>query len=450
MPDLLIALGGTGQHLALAVSRLVFLGALPEMELAVVDADDQQELSESLMTFGRTVEANYTSHPLINPKIYNPFDKMDIEDPQFQELMISANSSPAQRELFEVCFEEESARLKVNEGMYGRPSVGSTVFVLNKEKQMEPVFERAELATRIFITGSMVGGTGAGLIHQVIKTLATGASASTRKFGLIFLRWFGVPRDAVKQTINDATLDRNMRYGLDYFFKDTRPLLKASLLIGIPDNPPDDLTAPILLSAGNTTEKKHYVHLAAAYGIVKLPQIAVTEQTDGSIFAAAHDSDNPKRLYEEEWNGQKLHWYVNRGYYVKELLDYVCSPRFKEAMLDAFGLLGKPKNIGQGLYDAINYHDRKQRKTIVDEIVHTWALLSKQYRFSLSWFDEVLKEALPKKLHHPQYTNVRDNETEKVKDIQTCWAEPFVMGPEKLTGPEIARTFHRKIVDRFA
>jgi hypothetical protein len=295
----------------------------------------------------------------------------------------------------------------------------------------------------------MVGGTGAGLIHQLVKTLALGEARGTRKFGLIFLRWFGIPRDAVRQTINDGTLDRNMRYGLDYFFKDTRPLLKASLLIGLPDNAPDDTVGPIFLSPGNTSEKIHYFHLAAAYGIMKLPKIAVTEQTDGSIYAVAHDSESPTRMYDEVWADQKLHWYVNRGYFVKELLDYAGSPRFKEAILDAFGLLGKPKNIGQGLYDAINFHDRKQRKAVVDEVVHTWNQLSKQYKFSLNWIDEIL-DPLPPKLHHIRYTTVKDNEAEKVKELQTIWAKPFVMGQEKPSGPEIARTFHRMIVDSFA
>jgi hypothetical protein len=446
MPDLLIAVGGTGQHVALAVSRLVFLGVLPEMELAVVDADDTQELSTSLITFDNTIEGNYTKHPLIRgEKIYSPFDKTDQVDPEFHELFLTPNTPPLQQDMFNVCFDEVSEHIRVKDGMFGRPSVGATIFALNRDKEMDPVFERAELATRIFITGSMVGGTGAGLMHQMIKALA---QRNRQLYGLIFLRWFGVPRSATKQTINDGTLDRNMRYGLDYFFRDTRPFLKASLLIGLPENPPDKTVGALALEAGKTNEKKHYFHLNAAYAILRLPKIAVTEQTDGSIYAAAYDSEHQIRMYEEDWGGRTLSWYANRGQYVKELLDYASSQKFKAAILDAFGLLGKPKNIGQGLYDAINCYDRKQRKAVVEEVVHTWELLSRQYRFALSWLDEVLLP-LPEKLRHPTYTAIVDDDAKKVNVIQTVWAKPFVMGQELLKGPEIARAFHDLLVESF-
>lgn len=447
MPDLLIAVGGTGQHVALAVSRLVFLGVLPEMGLAVVDADDSQELSKSLVTFDNTTGGNYTKHPLNGAKIYSPFDKTDKEDPEFRELFLSLNTPPFQREIFDVCFDEASGQIPVKDGMFGRPSVGATIFALNRDKEMEPVFERAELATRIFITGSMVGGTGAGLIHQMIKTLET---KNRQIYGLIFLRWFSIPRSAVKQTINDSTLDRNMRYGLDYFFRDTRPLLKASLLIGLPENPPDKTVGAMALEAGKTDEKKHYFHLMAAYAILRLPKIAVTEQTDGSIYAATYDSEYRTRMYEEDWGGRPLSWYVNRGHYVKELLDYASSQKFKTEILDSFRrFIGKPEHIGQGLYDAISYYDKKQRNAVVDEIVHTWSLLSRQYRFSLSWLDEVL-DPLPEKLHHPMYTAIVGDEAKKVDKLRNIWAKPFVMGQELLKGPEIARAFHHLLVESFA
>jgi len=292
MADLLIAVGGTGQHVALAVSRLVFLGALPPMELVTIDADDSQELSVRLKTFGNTVEPDYTHHPLMNgEKIYHPFDKTVREDPEFEDLFMGSHLEPSHKDIFDVCFDEASAAIRVKDGMFGRPSVGATIFAHNKDTQLKAVFERVDLANDIFIAGSFVGGTGAGLIHQLVKKMH---GRGRRIYGLLFLRWFGVPRGAARSTINDSTQDRNMRYGLDYFFRDTRPLLKAALMIGLPDHPPDDgRVAPIMMEPGKTNEKMHYFHMVAAYGLISLKKISVTEQTDGSSYAAIYDSDHP-------------------------------------------------------------------------------------------------------------------------------------------------------------
>ena len=446
MPDLLIAVGGTGQHVALAASRLVFLGALPPMELAAIDADDSQELSISLKTFGNTIEADYTAHPLANGgKIYNPFDKAVREDPEFQDLFLNTYLDPPHKDVFEVCFDEVSAGIHVKDGMFGRPSVGATIFAHNKETQLKPVFERASLSNSIIVAGSIVGGTGAGLIHQLVKTIDRGH----RVYGVIFSRWFNVPRGVAKQTINDGTLDRNMRYGLDYFSRDTRPLLKATLLLGMPDHPPDDRVSPLTLEAGRTDEKKHYLHLMAAYGVLQLQKIAVMEQTDGSTYAALYDSDRVTQVYETEWHdGRSLAWYSNRGAFVKEILDYASSYRFRNEISESFGFMGNPKNIGQRLYDAISLYDKKQRKTKIDEIQRTFSRLSSQYHFSLSWLDELLNP-MPENLHRDRYTRVKNSDAAKAKELQAIWAKSWEEGVELPTPQEVAHHLHGLLVDSF-
>ncbi|RMG51878.1 MAG: hypothetical protein D6723_09810 [Acidobacteria bacterium] len=448
MSSLLIAVGGTGQHVALAASRLVFLGALPRMELAIIDSDDSSELASALRTFGGTIEPPYTEHPLINgDKIFSPFDKTEKRDPQFQELFLNSRTPDVEREIFELCFEDRSATLSIKDGMFGRPSVGATVFTYNKKQQLHPIFKAARQADPIFIAGSMVGGTGAGLIHQLVKAIHS-EEEGKRLYGLIFLRWFRVPPNIVGQTIDDGTLDRNMRYGLDYFFKDTRSLLKASLLIGVPDSPPADEVKPLMLEAGKTDEKKHYLHVIAAFGMHKLPNIAVTEQTEGSIYAAAFTS--AEKMYEESWREKPLHWFVNRARFVNEILKYASSPKFKAELSASFRFFGrKPENVGRGLYEAIAQYDKARRKTVIDEMAKTWSRLSEQYEFSLRWLDDVLGP-LPERLEHERYKRVRENETDRVKEIQTLWAKPLPAEIESPEPHEIAKQFHSALVREFA
>jgi len=445
MADLLIAIGGTGQHVALAVSRLVFLGVLPEIELAVIDADNAGELSELLKTFNETVVAERTNHPLLNGElIYPPFK--DVHgDPQFHRLFLSENPSRTEQEVFEVCVDASSASLSVKKGMFGRPAVGASIFASNREKMLKDVFRKAAQASRIFVAGSMVGGTGAGIIHQLVDALP---KSGKELFGLIFLQWFRIPGAEADQTVDDKTQERNMRYGLDYFFRETRKSLEDTLLIGQPP------TGTAIVA--NSKEIKHYFHLIAAYGILKLPENNEKQRVPGSISGAAFDSDNPGSMYEEDWGGQKLKWFVNRANFVKEILDYASSKKFQSEVNNVVspGLMGlvskgKPENIGKGLAEAIQRHPANQRKTIVDVMMQTWTLLSKQYKFSLDWLDDVIGP-LPDDSRDSRYKGVRDNNVVQiVTEIQNVWAKSLPEAETLPTPQELAATFHDLMVESY-
>jgi hypothetical protein len=310
------------------------------------------------------------------------------------------------------------------------------------------------MANKIFIAGSVVGGTG--IIHQLASTLNKNKATINKDiYGLIFLRWFRVPATAGDQTVDDGTLDRNMRYGLDYFFNDTRPYLKGALLIGQPDKPPSKEVEAVELEAGKHHEKKLYLHLAAAYGLSMLPKKAVTEQVNGSIYAASFE--NTLQMYEEPWGEagreKPLHWYVNRALFVKEIIDYAKTQAFKDEILNRFRkLLGfikeNPDVIGRGLYQAVEKYDAGQRQTKVNEIGKTWDLLSKQYDFSLNWLDEVLGP-LPEKFYSDRYKKIKGNRDAKLKEIQTIWAKSIPEAVESPSAPEIARKFHNMLMESF-
>jgi hypothetical protein len=45
---LFIGVGGTGQHVALAIARMIRLGALPPMKAYIIDGDDNGALAREL------------------------------------------------------------------------------------------------------------------------------------------------------------------------------------------------------------------------------------------------------------------------------------------------------------------------------------------------------------------------------------------------------------------
>lgn len=454
MANMLIAIGGTGQHTALAVSRLAFLGALPQMRLAVIDSEDSNELSLSLKTFGNTVTGDnkvgdYAEHPLINgDSIYPPFKKELLKDPKFKDLFLTQNAQAVETELFELTFDEQSADISVKEGMFGRPSVGATIFAQNKNTSLADVFKEANSTDveHLFVTGSMVGGTGAGIMHQLVKALPI----EKRTYGLVFLRWFDTAASGAAQTISKSTMERNMYYGLDYFFKDTRARLRAAMLLGIPDNPPPDWV-PLSVNTGDLGEKPHFLHLMAAYGILKLPQISVTQQLNGSVYAAAYEKR--EQMYDETWgpadNSKKLSWYVNRALIVKEFLDYVGSDHYVKQLKSSYRLAfgAKPNDVGLGLHSTLARYDSKERGARIQEVVQTWQALSQQYAFSLAWLDIVLGK-MDKLKYSPEYSSLESNEY-KVSRLQKIWEEALPEGQDNPTGPDLAREFHTKLVRSF-
>ena len=60
--DLVIAVGGGGQHIALALARLMRLGALSDAKAFVIDADSESRLAFRLRTLGHTLSSG-TAHP---------------------------------------------------------------------------------------------------------------------------------------------------------------------------------------------------------------------------------------------------------------------------------------------------------------------------------------------------------------------------------------------------
>lgn len=309
MSDLLIAVGGSGQHTALAVARLARIGALSAPRAFVIDAD-RSALAASLESFGGTVSAG-APHPFPGgATVVPPFD-IDRGTTQFRSLFVDTDH-PVEEELFEIFYDEEAGGsgatgrqgLDVGRGMFGNPSVGSAVFASSRNKIMKPLFEVARTANRIFVVGSFLGGTGAGIIHQLVKLVHREVDAKIRAnmFGSFLLRWFSLP-PVQGLTITPETLLASEGHGLQYFFKHTKYHLAASMLVGAPDDPgPCPLLALRPANPGNA-ETVNIFPLLAAYGLEMLPR--KTDQQQGNkTYALAHDDADPQGLWilRQEWN----------------------------------------------------------------------------------------------------------------------------------------------------
>ena len=81
--DLVIAVGGGGQHIALSIARLLRIGALSgPVEAFVIDADSDSRLATKLRYFGNTVNHG-SPHPLSGAQtIVPPFARDAMKEPR--------------------------------------------------------------------------------------------------------------------------------------------------------------------------------------------------------------------------------------------------------------------------------------------------------------------------------------------------------------------------------
>ena len=312
--DLVIAVGGGGQHIALAIARLLRLEGLADpIEAFVIDADSDSRLAQKVRTFGNTVTPQ-CPHPLAGAQtIVPPFARDTMHETQFRKIFIDDRAAPLEREMFELFYDEESGGVDggigpaggvdIGKGMFANPSVGSAVFASSKEGAMDPLFGLARTAARIFVVGSFLGGTGAGIMHQLIKLVRETVGPAKPIYGSFLLRWFDLPPTA-GQTVDTATLLASMGHGLEYFYRYTKHLLDASMLVGVPDNPPPQVKA--VPAAPDNDETVSLYPLLAAWSLVMLPDKTDTQaRAAHRTYGLTHDDNDPIWALRRSWNSPR-------------------------------------------------------------------------------------------------------------------------------------------------
>ncbi|MFO0653160.1 MAG: hypothetical protein U0326_43475 [Polyangiales bacterium] len=312
--DLVIAVGGGGQHIALAIARLLRLEGLSDpIETFIIDADSDSRLAQKVRTFGNTVSP-VTPHPLEGAQtIVPPFARDTMKETQFRKIFIDDRADPLEREIFELFYDEESGGVDggtgpaggvdIGKGMFANPSVGSAVFASSKAGAMDPLFGRARTAARIFVVGSFLGGTGAGITHQLIKLVREAVGPAKPIYGAFLLRWFDLP-PTTGQTVDTATLLASMGHGLEYFYRYTKHLLDASMLVGTPDNPPPQIKAAP--AANDNDETVSVYPLLAAWSLVMLPDKTDTQaRAAHRTYGLTHDDNDPIWPLRRPWNSPR-------------------------------------------------------------------------------------------------------------------------------------------------
>ncbi|MCB9762454.1 MAG: hypothetical protein H6739_21835 [Alphaproteobacteria bacterium] len=440
---MLIGVGGTGQHVALAASRLVHLGALPRLETFIIDADDGSDLTRALTSFGETCAAD--AHPFRSLDFLPPIPADEARDKRFADLFLQG-AAPAESELFEAFFDPPSARVNVEHGMYGNPAVGATVFADTAGQKLEGILARAHNADAILVTGSFVGGTGAGVTHQLLRKLAARGCAE-KTYLAALLPWHQPDRPVESNVpLHEESMTANMRFGVDYLYNNSRHFVQGACLLGVPSDGAAGLGAA-RVQVGTNREYPHLFHAFACHYLQSAPGARVTIDNPNALFTYLWDPERPAWLLDQEWHGGKtLRFYLLRATGVKAAMEYLLSPEVSDEFPDSFGWFGAKKDTySLALWQTIKENlVQGKAKALAEEV---WGELRRERdraEFCLTWARGLFGEL-------PTHAEVRRYQEDPVAFTRELASEPMMPDPggRKHDAGDIARWFAGQTADWF-
>ena len=394
MGNYLITVGGTGQHFALAVTRLVRIGALPQdLKLIALDADKEGPLSKLLAE--PTPSLAHAAHPLGDGVVKAPFDLVGRGEGTFAELFVDGQH-PEESDLFDVLFTAEEGAIPIHNGMQATPCVGATVFSEGANgRAMAALLEPLTTAGRVYVCGSVAGGTGAGMLDKLIQGIRRYYSRD-ELYGVFFLPWFEVPQQGTAKGVSPAILERNSNHGLKYFYERTVPAISASLIIGYPGTQRTKLLQPVKVQEGNMGEYASYVQLAAAHALVKLPQ-ARTSNDKKKVYGMVHDDNHEGWLLDDTWGGAAGTPTLRRRLLAlrlqQNLLRFFTHPDQRAEILKPYegGIFAGSTARFQELHDSIvaSCPSRERRLGFMKDILARFEDLVTEIEFCIRWVRDI-------------------------------------------------------------
>ena len=224
--NLVLGLGGTGARLVESFVHLCAAGlGPPQASVAFIDQDQSNGNTLRARTaLGKYVAAHRTlralagEHPepssdLLRTLLDPHPDGADVEAchwvPQRESNATLANlikhglmGEGSARDLARTLFHDrEGLRMPLNEGYRGRPHVGAAALLAQIEtdefwRSLEDLVQNASRAVRVFLCGSVFGGTGAAVLPTLARRLRQVAEEADRPLfiaGALMLPYFTFP-----------------------------------------------------------------------------------------------------------------------------------------------------------------------------------------------------------------------------------------------------------------
>ncbi len=257
MNKFFIAIGGTGQMAALAYLRLAKLVGFEPADIYVMDRDLEGPITTKLneVMGKKEQDAIPTISPIPNEKGLEYFKNV------FGDL-----ASPKIRNVLSVLFTQDQLNTHIEKGMYAKPPVGAATFMEKirrvKQKpesdkwlrQLMSLINQAGGDNKVVISGSVMGGTGAGGVPTLAKYIRRTVQGQLQLTIVDFLKWF-----ILTQSNSDMLLEKNAQSGIYYLGDEIARDVDACVLLGLDHTKQIDYK-----SVGEQEEIPHFINLLAA------------------------------------------------------------------------------------------------------------------------------------------------------------------------------------------
>lgn len=262
MSKTIIAVGGTGQEIALACLRMAHLANIELPFVILIDADQGsggntglRTRTEELQDLERFLKTAYGLPKLLAlaKPLANNIKARNLSD--MASLFASAGkvSGPV-GSVLSVLFAEKQQRTSIVDGFHGQPTVGAVAvcdqFLHARPDDGDHVLQIVEERTRpgeahfVVLAGSTTGGTGPGTIPPLSKKLIEWRSSrhperSIEVSGLVQLQWFEPREDGEiswsrKPDIDLVRLQRNSACLVRQYHSGLESMLDRLILLSLP------------------------------------------------------------------------------------------------------------------------------------------------------------------------------------------------------------------------
>lgn len=409
----LVCIGGGGQHVALAVARMVRLGVWTNVpRVLIIDADLSSPLALRLEQFA-DVKSDAKSGGDV--RVPHPIPWLRREPPlalgvvgnSFRSAFLGSQpgggDNPGgliEEELYELFYNTDADEVQIKDGMAAKPSVGAAVFAdLGINHLRDTLVGTFNDVQRIGVTSSFIGGTGAGVTHQLVKFLHESEHRrDITLHGSFLLQWINIPAGG-GGAANNVTLSNSADHGVQHFLHETAPRLKNAMLVGA--------NAQVSVPEANNAQDEtvSVFPLLAAFGLAyMLTDTAAARGGDESgenIHTLTSQGDRWDWLLREPWNTGGAakptiaeRWAAARIVedFVKVFLDPETGNEFRDLSGDAFketGILGVGEKHNWGTAIRRAAEKRKKPVEVAAGVLQHLDARMRQLRMTTGYLEQV-------------------------------------------------------------
>ncbi|MCR5833888.1 MAG: tubulin-like doman-containing protein [Selenomonadaceae bacterium] len=283
-----VSIGGTGAKVMESLTHLCIAGLLPENERLYITAIDPdvgngnlERTSTALNNFdvfqnfsvGNDTKLFKNKISIVRPFPWNPTG----HDKTLDDLTEYHQHSKTVGKLYEVLYTRQERSTTLNEGFRGHPSIGAAVLAKNFDdgskwrtltEQIEKTISEGD-SVKIFLAGSVFGGTGAAGLPTVARMLRNNLADYANKIsigGVLILPYFSFTPEDVKDELfaRSENFLPNTKAALRYY-AERENLFDATYFVG------DNVMTPVgefSVGSSNQRNEAHVVELYAAMAAI--------------------------------------------------------------------------------------------------------------------------------------------------------------------------------------